>query len=526
MHHKWFGRTARRARSLVSASTVILTYPLAATAQVDDATPTTPTEETPATDAVPGGESTRESARDEAGEESSEVAQESAADAATEGAGALQTAPSAPTAEQYAELEARLAALEAAREEEELNELTESEAEDAARQDPVKIYGFMDMGLQRLWTDESSIISGYFEANAWTFAMGNVDIYFDANPHPDWRALAEVRFTNAPRGRINNFGGLAGQFEREDTQQFDPNSTVVNAPMWLGGVIIERAWIEWNRFPAFQVRTGNFFTPFGIWNVDHGQPTLISSFLPQFMLQNYFPIRQTGVQALGSFFLKEWELGYRAWISNGREDATNLDFNDDKAVGTRLYLRNELGKVRTQIGGSVHHGRVADKVVSITQVPTESQALEFEIEETVAYYETILGLDLSLDIHDTRIRAEGIARLQLYEDGKRGAPSQNSAVSNSVNADDWAFGGYIVVAQRLKFWGLEPYLYGDIMQQNRGFPDGIVTAGPGLNVHFNPSAMLKLQASRGVVFDWTEDLPGDASSNNTDSFVSRIVIAF
>jgi hypothetical protein len=152
--------------------------------------------------------------------------------------------PQAPTAEQYAALEARLAALEAAREEEELTELTEDEVE-AARQDTMKVYGFMDMGIQRLWTDERSIVSGFFEANAWTFAMGNIDIYFDANPHPDWRALAEVRFTNAPRGRINNFGGLAGEFEREDTQQFDPNSTMVNAPLWLGGVVIERAWIEW-----------------------------------------------------------------------------------------------------------------------------------------------------------------------------------------------------------------------------------------------------------------------------------------
>jgi hypothetical protein len=301
---------------------------------------------------------------------------------------------------------------------------------------------------------------------------------------------------------------------------------MVNAPLWLGGVVIERAWIEWNRYPAFQVRTGNFFTPFGIWNVDHGQPTLISSFLPQFMLQNYFPIRQTGVQALGSFFIKEWELGYRAWVTNGREDATNLDFNDDKAVGTRVFLRNETGKIRSQFGGSVHHGRVADKVVNITQIPTSAQSVDFEVEETLAYYETILGLDLSLDIGDTRIRTEGIARLSIYEDGKRGAPARDSEVYNSLPADDWAFGAYLVVAQRLKFWGLEPYLFGDIMQQNRAFPDGILTAGPGLNVHFNPSAMLKLQTSRGFVFDWTEDLPSDASRNNTYSFVSRLVIAF
>lgn len=522
MERKWFGRKGLTALSLVSAGALWLGAPRSASAQGEAQAP----DEVAAPTAPPADSEAAAVTPPEPPPGDPEREQETSADEGAAAKAPEEKAKAAPTAEQYAALEARLAALEAAQEEAELAAMTEGEAEAAARQDPLKVYGFMDMGIQRLWTDERSIISGFFEANAWTFAMGNIDLYFDANPHPDWRALAEVRFTNAPRGRINNFGGLAGEFEREDTQQFDPNSTVVNAPMWLGGVVIEQAWIEWKRHPTFQVRTGNFFTPFGIWNVDHGQPTLISSFLPQFMLQNYFPIRQTGVQVLGSTFLQDWELGYRAWITNGREDATNLDFNDDKAVGTRLFLSNEAGKVRSLIGGSVHHGRVADKVVNITQIPTRAQSVDFEVDETVAYYETILGLDLSLDIHDTRIRAEGIARLSVYEDGKRGVPSPESEVYNAVPADDWSFGGYLVVAQRLPFWGLEPFLYGDVMQQNRAFPDGIVTAGPGLNVHFNPSALLKLQASRGIVFDWTEELPSDAGRNNTSSFVARVVLAF
>ena len=181
--------------------------------------------------------------------------------------------------------------------------------------------------------------------------------------------------------------------------------------------------------------------------------------------------------------------------------------------------------LKAQVLG-VHHGRVRDKVVNITNAPTADQLLEFEIEETTAYHETALGLDVSLDIHNTRIRAEGIAHLSLYEDGKRGAPQLDSEVPDGVPADDWRFGGYLLVAQRLNLWGLEPYLYGDIMQQNRGFPDGIFTFGPGFNVHFNPSALLKVQASRGWVFDWTEDLPGDATRNDTYSFVARVVLAF
>gem|GEM_PF-5014018 len=119
--------------------------------------------------------------------------------------------------------------------------------------------------------------------------MGNIDLYFDCNPVQDWRALAEVRFTNAPLGQIVNYGGLAGQFERRTTEQYDPNASVPNAPMWGGYTVIERAYIEWSHYQAANVIVGYFFTPFGIWNVDHGSPTLLTMGLPQFIQQNSCP---------------------------------------------------------------------------------------------------------------------------------------------------------------------------------------------------------------------------------------------
>jgi hypothetical protein len=435
-------------------------------------------------------------------------------------------AQAAPTREQYEALEARLAALEASQTEKELTALSNEEAEAEARHDILKIYGFLDMGFQKTWVDESTIIAGYFDTNAWTFAMGNVDFYFDVNPHPDWRGLAEIRFTNAPRGRINNFGGIAGTFERENTQQFDPGGTVANAPIWLGGVIIERAWIEWQRYQSFRVRTGHFFTPFGIWNVDHGSPTLISAFLPQFIQQMYFPIRQTGVQGLGSFFAGEWEFAYRAWISNGREDENNLDFNDDKAFGTRIFARKDVGQVKTQIGASYHRGRVANKVVNITSVPPASEEIRFDIEETVAYRENIVGVDLSVDVGRTRFRTEGVAQLTEYEQGKRPPPSVTSPIPGAQRADDWRYSAYVLLAHELPWWRIEPYVYVELMQQNFELPDGLVNFAPGFNVYFNPATQLKVQASHVRLFDWTEDLPGDPGIHTSSSVVGRIVLAF
>ena len=69
-------------------------------------------------------------------------------------------------------------------------------------------------------------------------------------------------------------------------------------------------------------------------------------------------------------------------------------------------------------------------------------------------------------------------------------------------------------------------MYAEVMQQHWGLPDGVVVIGPGINVRFNPSAMLKLQATRAIFFDWVDSVPGDDSLNNATSFVSRLVLAF
>jgi hypothetical protein len=438
-----------------------------------------------------------------------------------------------------------MTALQAQQQEaEEARRLSEEEAalalelqedDESYEQDPFQIYGFMDMGVQRLWVDKNAGIGALMPANAWTFVVGNIDLYFDFNPHPDWRGLTEVRFSNAPHGRINNFGGpFTGEFERETTQQYDPNATVVNAQMWRGSVVIERAWIEWDRYQALNFRMGSFFTPFGIWNVDHGSPTLIATAMPQFIQMLFFPQRQTGVQAHGSLFAGGWELAYRAWLTNGRQELDNVDFDDDKALGSRVFARTERGSTNLMFGASYHHGRVRDRVVDITEVPTvlrptdgsEDPTPDFRIEtdDTWAYVENVMGADISVDIGRTRIRAEGVASLRQWEDGKR--PPATFMDPGATMADHWRFGTYGLVAHQLPFWGLEPYLYGEVIQQRWDFPDGFYTVAPGFNVRFTPSAMLKVQGSRSEFFDWMEEYRGDTSENTVWNFVARAVLAF
>lgn len=424
-----------------------------------------------------------------------------------------------PVSEELAALRAEVEALKTKQEEAEMAALLSSEPA-AIEEDKYRIYGFMDMGAQYYAADKSSLVGSVFDTNALTFVTGNIDLYFDFNPIEDWRALAEIRFTNAPLGNVANYGGLAGTFDRTTTEQFDPHGTAPNAPMWGGYTVIEQAWIEWGRYQAFRLRVGNWFTPFGIWNVDHGSPTLISMAMPQFIQQKWMPLRQTGLQALGSFFSGETEIAYRAWVSNGRTEDNPFDYDNEKSFGARVFVRRDTGENNFQIGATYHHGVVQDKVINIT----DFGPVKFESGSTWEYTENVAGLDVSVDLGDTRIRSEGILTHMQYTDGKQ--ESAGGLTPGAILPNKYRVGAYLLVAHQLPWYGLEPYLFAEINQQPWTVADGLLMPSVGLNVHFNPSTLLKLQYAKSFFFNWKHEAEGDADINNVTTYMARLAVAF
>jgi hypothetical protein len=391
--------------------------------------------------------------------------------------------------------------------------------------EPLRIYGFTDMGLQHTWISEKSVLSRLFQVNNTSFVVGNINLYFDAQPIEHFRGLTELRFTNAPMGDIENYGGLAGNFQRKSTLSYDSGGTAVNTPMWGGTVILERAWIEWNQHQALKVRVGNFFTPFGIWNEDHGSPTLISLALPQFIIQRWMPIRQTGVMLYGNAFAGDWELGYTGTLSNGRQEISNYNFDNGFGVGGRAYMRRDTGQLNTTFGVSYFTGRTADQQADFVLDAKGVNGVSVVNKTPWAYTEHVVGADASVDIDATRIRAEGIVRRIVYEPGKRN-PLDPLFAPGSLAPDAWQQSVYLLVANQLPWGGIEPYLYGEVEEQPISIGDVIVSASVGVNVHFNPAIQLKAQATRAYFLDVLFDSPYDPSVNNVSSFYSRLVMAF
>jgi hypothetical protein len=370
----------------------------------------------------------------------------------------------------------------------------------------LELYGFADMAFSKKYIPEGSRFSGLVDPHS-TFAMGNVNLYIDAKPHKNFRMLTEVRFTLSPHGNLNN------DLTVEDTRAYDVTSATGRNRIIQSGIVMERAWIEWNQFPSFKVRTGYFLTPYGIWNVDHGSPTLISSVLPTFWASEYFPTHQLGIQVLGEVNEGNLEYGYRAYVSNGRLDS-QIETDPFKNVGARLYVAHH-GEVEAQLGASAFWGKNATYEKSVESF----DPFLIDVEKIAQYEEYGLATDLSLDVSDLRVRTEFVLNQQEFEEGLRPATSPVTYQRDQVR---WNV--YGIIAYRLPFWELEPFIFIDHAKRPTATDNLSTVYSAGLIEHLAPGTQIKLQIYQ-VHFHNDDEFPS-AKEDDFTGWDMRLVTAF
>lgn len=382
-----------------------------------------------------------------------------------------------------------------------------------------------------MWTTDKSVVAPFVaSSNATNFVVGNLNLYLDAQPTKDWRFLGEVHFSNAPAGSPELSSGIppAGTVARLTTKPYgymDPSQP--DGSYLFGGLVsIERAHIDWTHFSFLKVRVGQFFTPFGIYNTDHGTPVLITSKIPFFISSRMFPTRQTGVMLHGSTFTGPWELGYSAYVSNGRTDLAPITFDDNRGFGGRLSAANEQsGALTMKFGASFYTGKVADHVIDLSLDSTGS--LISRLHSTYAFREYVAGLDASLDVGATRIRVEGGVARKVYDPGAR-EPLTPTLALNATMPDSWTTSAYAVVAHRLSFLNMEPYIVGSVHRTAWPFADTLFTLGGGLNFYITSAVILRTQVERAwfASIAGTSDTEKIAPQQNITAAMSRLIMSF
>nr|MDQ3366980.1 hypothetical protein [Myxococcota bacterium] len=338
----------------------------------------------------------------------------------------------------------------------------------AAYDDKLQIYGFADFGYQVLNYAPSAKLA----SDTASFGTGNLNIYIAKNLTRRWRTLTEVRLLFAPNGGNND-----GTF----TSTATPDPANLYRPIEWGGIRIERAYVEYDLHPRLTIRAGHWLSPYGIWNVDHGSPTIISTFRPYVIGEEFIPEHQTGLHAFGSTYVGEYRVGYHATMSNGRSKASATSDPDRRpAFGGRLEVAAPWAGT-VNLGVSAYAGRATAVGPSI-------------LTPKVTQDEVTLAADISWQHGSLHAQGEAMVRTRNYLAGQR-APK-----GAGFQADGRDLGMYVLVGYRFNhLWNVMPFasyehykpLEPTLFEEVRG-------GSVGLNFRPTPTVVLK---AMGTVAD-------------------------
>lgn len=413
-------------------------------------------------------------------------------------------------------LEAELSAEEMAL----LEELQEES--DESFKPSLRIYGFMDFTAGLYLTGGTSF-APFFDSNT-DFYVGNINTYIEGQLSPQWKSLVEVRFLFLPDGNPvgdRNFLNIVEpQRERaraEDYADFTRQFT------W-GGVEIERAHIDYQPFGFLKFRVGRFLTPYGIWNVDHGTPVIVSTRRPFLVGEELFPERQTGIEVHGSIALRTISLTYHLTASNGRGPIEAYgDLDDNKALGGRIQM-NALWFGDLQLGASTYFGTYTDKRqrVDPATIPTGNPQLENV--DLFAFTEAAFGFDFRWKWSGILLQSELVWNDRQYDDDKR----EFGSTGTELRADVRELGVYALVGYELPWIPLMPfflYQYYDA-GVNYGLTigqDEFMGFEPGINARILPNVVLKTTFGAIVPVDPRSGIIGEDTIYRWES---QIAVAF
>jgi len=345
------------------------------------------------------------------------------------------------------------------------------------------IYGFADFTFTAFLMDESSRwYDTYFSAYP-TFAVGNLNLYLEKRIAPRWSSLIEFRLLYLPNGAEEvSDSGVVTQIDTSVLDYEDQTEYL----RW-GGISIERAWVEYRIHPLATLRAGQWLTPYGIWNADHGSPVLIPIRRPFVIGQSLFPRSQTGLLLHGSRAFGDQTLSYRLTLSNGRGPAdTYLDLDHNKAVGGRLALDTPWLDQFTA-GVSLYTGTYSARSRSYGLRNDEVVADDTLIE---GYRELAMAADLRARSGPLLIDTEVITRQGTYADAAR---PPDLLVPTEQQPDYFAYGGYVLAGVRLPWLDLMPYVMGEYMHPMWATVPHIWEGAIGINMRAAPTVTLKTQ---------------------------------
>lgn len=313
----------------------------------------------------------------------------------------------------------------------------------------LKLSGFADVGVISGAIPKSSPWNGAVNRHT-SFYVGNLNVYLSKSLTESLRMFGEIRFMLLPNGSPDQQSGKLYDTNTSDYTDF-------GRQIQWGGINIQRLYLEYTVHRALVFRAGQYLTPYGIWNVDHGSPTIVTVQKPFIIGQQLFPERQTGVEILGQADASAHNsFGYHLTVSNGSGPVSAYrDFDNNKGVGARAYWRYDgFGDLR--VGGSAYYGR-ATAATDVAAIRPDGKHVGYT--QNVSSSADILSLaaDLQWKLGGLLLQSEFITQQRKYlESGRMGA-SNPLLGQYLAPSDKLSFGVYGLIGYRFDWYGVMPY---------------------------------------------------------------------
>ena len=343
----------------------------------------------------------------------------------------------------------------------------------SAFDDKLNVYGYADIAYRGSHAYRHTDIF----PDQHGFAFGNLNIYAAKNLTPKARALAEVQYTFLPNGTAGAGGTTI------DTTVADPANDQI--PTKWGGVVIQRAYLEYDVTEYLTIRAGHWLTPYGIWNTDHGSPVIITVSRPYIIDAGLFPEHQTGLDLFGSRHVSDFKLSYHVTVSNGRsETEAQIDRDNKLAFGGRLEAETSWG---LRIGGSYYRGRYTGLAAMPGAAPH-------------SYREESYGGDAQFDHDGLHVQGEVATRRRHYT-SVMDAGVDTGGTATTTDISDTGF--YILGGYRFNLlWNVMPFSYYQYYKaSNESIFSSVNVEALGLNFRPTGSMVFKLQVQRGKLAD-------------------------
>jgi len=180
-----------------------------------------------------------------------------------------------------------------------------------ANTNEMKISGYADIEYHSSTADNSEP----------GFRLHHMSLFFEKRVTDDWKFFSEIEYEDAP------------YLEFEYT---DSGSDSVCEGCY-GKIFLEAANFTYAYDPAASLRAGRFFTPAGIWSVDH-YPSFVPTQLRPEHIRRIFPQVVDGVAMFGTISMGSSFVNYDLYLGNGEGNSGSADSNSDKAIGAKISL--------------------------------------------------------------------------------------------------------------------------------------------------------------------------------------------